>query len=240
MDDVRLILGDCLDILPTLGQVDAVVTDPPYSAATQKGGRTRNDDAFGGDSFLPFSITLDDLTARFDAAGRICRRWFVASVDWKHGVRLEEMPPDGLRFVRAGVWVKTNSAPQFTGDRPAQGWEFIAIMHSTKAPLKWNGGGSRAVWTSSIENNNGHPTPKPLELVQRWLEDFTDPGDLVLDPFMGSGTTGVACVRTGRRFIGVEIDPTYFAIAQRRIAEAQLQPALFAPAAETYATPELL
>ena len=65
-------------------------------------------------------------------------------------------------------------------------------------------------------------------------------GATVLDPFMGSGTTGVACVRTGRRFIGIEIDPTYFAIAQRRIAEAQLQPALFAPNAPTYATDSLL
>ena len=66
-----------------------------------------------------------------------------------------------------------------------------------------------------------------MRLIREIIETITQPGDLILDPFMGSGTTGVACVRTGRRFIGIEIDPTYFAIAQRRIAEAQLQPRLF-------------
>jgi len=61
----------------------------------------------------------------------------------------------------------------------------------------------------------------------RWvIENYTNEGDTILDPFMGSGTTGVACVQTGRNFIGIEIDPTYFAIAEKRIAEAQMQPRL--------------
>ena len=71
-----------------------------------------------------------------------------------------------------------------------------------------------------------HPTQKPIELMSKIIQDFTKEGDTILDPFMGSGTTGVACVQTGRNFIGIEIDPTYFAIAERRIKEAQMQPTL--------------
>jgi site-specific DNA-methyltransferase (adenine-specific) len=72
----------------------------------------------------------------------------------------------------------------------------------------------------------GHKSQKPLNVIVDMIEKFTKPGATILDPFMGSGTTGVACVQTGRNFIGIEIDPTYFAIAERRIQEAQLQPTL--------------
>jgi site-specific DNA-methyltransferase (adenine-specific) len=209
-----LYCGDCLEILPTLTGVDAVVTDPPYSSATQSGSRTRNDSVFGGDSLVPFSITWEQLKERFDAARP--KRWFIASVDWRHGIELEKNPPTGTRFVRAGVWVKQNSAPQFTGDRPAAGWEFVACMHGPDK-MRWNGGGKRGVWTTCVENQNGHPTPKPVKLMNEWINDFTDSGETVLDPFMGSGTTGIACIRTGRKFIGIEIDPGYFQIACDRI-----------------------
>ena len=72
----------------------------------------------------------------------------------------------------------------------------------------------------------GHKSQKPLNVIRDLIENCTKPGDTILDPFMGSGTTGVACVQTGRSFIGIEIDPTYYAIAERRIAEAQAQPRL--------------
>jgi len=72
-----------------------------------------------------------------------------------------------------------------------------------------------------------HPTQKPLAVMKWIIENYSNPGDTILDPFMGSGTTGVACVQTGRNFIGIEIDPTYFAIAEKRIKDAQAQPLLF-------------
>ena len=75
-------------------------------------------------------------------------------------------------------------------------------------------------------SNSQHPTEKPVELMKWLIETYTREGDTILDPFMGSGTTGVACVQTGRNFIGIEIDPTYFAIAEKRIKEAQQQPRL--------------
>ena len=198
-------------------------TDPPYSEKVRQGGRTRNDNKFSGDNFVPFSIDFDTLKSRFDSAGLLCKKWFVATIDWRYGHLLELDPPTGTNFVRAGIWVKTNSAPQFTGDRPAPGWEFVAIMHSKLTPLKWNGGGSRAVWTSAVAVNNGHPTPKPLKLIRQWVADFTDPGDTVLDPFMGSGTTGVACMQLGRNFIGIDISSEYVAIAEKRIRAAAAQ-----------------
>ena len=71
-----------------------------------------------------------------------------------------------------------------------------------------------------------HPSQKPIKLIRKLIEKYTNEGDTILDPFMGSGTTGVACVQTGRNFIGIEIDPTYFAIAERRIKEASMQPRL--------------
>ena len=82
----------------------------------------------------------------------------------------------------------------------------------------------------------GHKSQKPQALMAELVEKYTKPGDTILDPFMGSGTTGVACVQTGRNFIGIEIDAGYFEIAQRRIAEAQLQPRLFEPG-EQHAQP---
>lgn len=222
--DARLACGDCRDILPTLGKVDSVVTDPPYSDSTRAGARTRNDNKHSGDILVPFSISVEDLKSIF----ALCqpRRWLIASVDWRHGIALEADPPDGLRFVRAAVWVKLNSAPQFTGDRPAPGWEFIACLHGPEK-MRWNGGGKRGVWQTSIENQNGHPTPKPVSLMSEWVEDFTDSAETILDPFMGSGTTGVACAKLGRKFIGVEIERRYFDIACRRIEAAYAQPDMF-------------
>lgn len=226
-EGVTLYLGDCREILPTLGKVDAVVTDPPYSDQTARGARTRNDDAFGGDVLVPFSISEKDLLEAFDLCGSLCRRWMVASIDWKYGSKIEANPPHGLKFVRAGAWCKPNSAPQFTGDRPAPGWEFVAILHSTSDKMRWNGGGKRAIWVTPAVKANGHPTPKPEDLMLEWIEDFTDEGETILDPFMGSGTTGVAAVKLGRKFIGIEIEPKYFDIACRRISEALKQPDLF-------------
>ena len=207
--------GDCRDVLPTLDEVDSVVTDPPYADETHEGARTDIDTPL-----VTFeSITADDLRAVFGSCGRLVRRWVVASVGWRHILPMEQEPPEGLRFVRFGIWVKPNGVPQFTGDRPATGWEAIAVLHKAGVKMRWNGGGHHAVW---IENkiNGPHPTCKPRRLVEKWLNLFTDKGESVLDPFMGSGTTGVACVRLGRRFIGIEKDSGHFATACKRIKEA--------------------
>ena len=130
----------------------------------------------------------------------------------------------GLQHIRIGQWVKPGATPQFTGDRPATGCEAVVIAHPN-GRKKWNGGGTHAVWTHPIVLDRAHTggvrlhtTQKPVSLMLELVELFTDPGDVVLDPFCGSGTTGVACLRLGRRFIGIEKDAQYAAVATERLA----------------------
>ena len=131
----------------------------------------------------------------------------------------------GKGWIRGSAWVRTNSAPQFTGDRPGQALEGIAILHP-KGRKRWNRGGDCWAPTGPTINSVrdpqrgtlGHPTPKPEWLMIECIEAFTDPGDLILDPFCGSGTTGVAALRLGRRFIGIERDAKYAEIARERLA----------------------
>lgn len=214
MTDRKLILGDCFKVMPTLADnsVDCVITDPPYSEKTHKGARTSIDKTLVTfDSFSPH-----DLRVILTECGRVCRRWVVATIDWRHMLDLEEKPPPGLKFIRFGVWIKPNGAPQFTGDRPGTGWEALCFMHKDGVKLRWNGGGFPAV---IIENkmNHLHPTGKPTKLLSWLVKMFTDKAETILDPFMGGGSTGVAAIQSGRRFIGIEKDKKYFAEAKRRI-----------------------
>ena len=213
--DATLYLGDCVNVLPKLDMVDAVITDPPYGQQTHEGART----GAGADILLTFpAIDLKVLTAILRECLRLSRRWIVLTCEWRHAAHFEEQ---GLPLIRCGVWIKPNGAPQFTGDRPATGWEAVAILHPP-GKMRWNGGGHPAVWRINKENSE-HPTGKPVRLVETWLGQFTDPDETILDPFMGSGTTGVACMNLGRKFIGIEIEEKYFDIACRRIALAANQ-----------------
>lgn len=216
----RLYLAPCEDLMPLLGTVGAVITDPPYGSVTHAGARSAN--------------SLDKTTIDFSAIDRtafiqlcqslvgIASRWVVMTCEWRHAAAAEDA---GLPLVRLGVWVKPNGAPQFTGDRPGTGWEAVAILHRP-GRKRWNGGGSHGVWHCPIVQGE-HPTQKPLKLIAEWVQDFSEPGETVLDPFMGSGTTGVACAKLGRKFIGIERDPRYFEIACARMREANNQPDLF-------------
>ncbi len=221
---VTLYLGDCRDILPSLTGVDAVITDPPYGSATHAGARSAR--SFGRPMVNFAPIAGGDLVSLSRRFVELARRWVILSCEWQQAACLEAA---GAPLVRLGVWVKPNGAPQFSGDRPAMGWEAVAILHREGAK-RWNGGGHRAVWTCPIEQGAEHPTQKPERLVIEWVRVFTDAGETILDPFMGSGTTGVAAVKLGCRFVGIEIDETYFRVACRRIEDALRQPSLFASA----------
>jgi site-specific DNA-methyltransferase (adenine-specific) len=137
-------------------------------------------------------------------------------VEWRHAAAISIA---GLPLVRLGVWIKPNSAPQLTGDRPATGWEAVAIFHRP-GKKRWNGGGSRAVWTINRVDAVLHPTEKPIKLMVRFVTLFSQESETILDPFMGSGTTGVACIQTERQFIGIEKEEKYFDIACDRIQRA--------------------
>lgn len=198
--------ADCRDVLPLLTErAGLVVADPPYAEQTHQGARTAIDT-----TLLDFdSISSADLRACFDAIGAVAARWVVSFMDYRHAVAFEDSPPAHLDFIRLGVWTKPNAAPQFTGDRPGTGWEAIAHFHRTDAGrMRWNGGGRTAVYTyNKIHHDHrigDNPTAKPLPLVAEIIRLFSDPGDLVLDPFMGTGTTIAAARLLGRRSIGID------------------------------------
>ncbi len=246
--DVLLVNADCMDILPRLPDkcVDAVVTDPPFHVRTHDGARTFvatgrcvSKGFASGEGFtrLVHFSALDDeafVAVMRSLIDKSCG-WVVATCDWRH---LSAAERAGLNLVRFGVWVKPDGAPQFTGDRPGTGWEPVGIFHrpSKKA---WNGGGSHAVWTYGRDRTQAHPSVKPLPLIAKWIEQFSDPDALILDPFLGSGTTAVACVQLNRACFGIEIDPTYFAIACKRVDEAFDQTALIDPTPPATVSPGL-
>lgn len=218
---IQIFCGDCRDILPQLGPVDVVITDPPYADSTHDGART--DSSGKVDNLIDFnSVTSAYLRSTYETIA--CRRWLVSFTDYHHAIDLENTPPSGLRFVRLGLWVKPNPAPQFTGDRPGMGWEAIAFLHSAHNRLRWNGGGCHSVFTE-LKINGGHPTEKPIRLLMRLVRLFSDPSEVILDPFMGSGTTLVAAKNLGRRAIGIEIERKYCDIAIDRLRQGVLFPA---------------
>ena len=234
-----VVCADNADVLPTLPDksVDHVITDPPYSehvhGKSRAGSRKGIDRAGNGKlvrasfsraaEFGFASITGETMRACAEAFAFCARRWVLVFSDvelaseWR-GV----LTSRGLDHCRTGAWLKIGATPQFSGDRPAAGFEAITIAHR-KGRKRWNGGGKHGVWSCPIELNRGgksdrlHTTQKPLDLMTALLGDFTDPDDVVLDCFAGSGTTGVAALRLGRRAILIERDPTYAAVARERM-----------------------
>ena len=223
--DATLYLGDCLEILPTLEKVDAVITDPPYAANTHKQAKTNRGKGWGT-KLVTFDALTDDgfreVAARCLA---IADGWVVMTCDYRHAALFYDAP----EFVRLGAWVKPNPMPQICGDRPGQGFEAVLILHAGRRRKAWARGGGPGVWTVRTHGGGAEvPTQKPLALMLSFVSDFTTPDEVVCDPFMGSGTTGVACANLGRKFIGIEREPKYFDIACTRIENAQRQQRMFA------------
>lgn len=209
--------GDNAEVMPRIGPVDHVITDPPYDARTHAGALCGGigDDARHAKTGVEFAALGD--AADVARSLLVAKRWVLAFCaveqigDYARGA--------GRAWVRAGIWDKVNPSPQLTGDRPGQAVEAIAIMH-LPGGRRWNGGGTAGIWRHAPDRGDArpdHPTPKPVALMLELVELFTDPDDVVLDPYAGSGTTGVACLRLGRRFIGIEKDIRYAAIARERL-----------------------
>ena len=221
-DHVTIYHGDCLELLPTLDPVGLVLTDPPFSSTTHANAKTNRGGGRGTKAIRFDEMTTDDVRSVLSALGSLSQRWVVASLDWRHIAAIEAEPPMGLRFLRFGVWVKPNPMPQISGDRPAQGWEGIAYMHRSDVKPTWNGGGSHGNFTFPVAQETEHPTEKPLEMLRTLVGKFSDKGDVVLDPFMGSGTTLRAAKDLNRRAIGIEIEERYCEIAAQRCAQEVL------------------
>lgn len=236
-----VVTGDCRQVLPLIPDkgVAHAITDPPYSehthAKVRRGGSTHLPDenvpgrpkravistaaVLGFDALAPGQ--REECAKEF---ARVCSRWVLEFSDQEGAAPwMLANVAAGLEHVRIGQWVKLNATPQFTGDRPASGAEAIVIAHPP-GRKRWNGGGKHAIWTHAIAINRGpglqreHTTQKPVELMEALVEDFTEPDDLILDAFCGSGTTGVAALRLGRRFIGIELQQKYAEVAADRLS----------------------
>lgn len=220
--DCRLILGDSLEVLPVLGRVDAIVSDVPYGIKHVRGastsvGNSRGKAAIRRNSGIP--IAGDEVP--FDPAPLLAISENV--LIWGSDHFYPRLPDSG-RFL---AWNKIGELEPWDSFSDV---EFAWHSREGAARIfswKWKG-----IITEKLpEDDNGrrlHPTLKPVALMQWCLrQSGTKAGDSILDPFMGSGTTGVACVKLGRRFIGIEIDEGYFDIACERIRKAYAQPDMF-------------
>lgn len=233
----KLIYDNCLSYMLTLDaqSIDVILTDPPFSEhvhTSHMSGDSRHG-CYGKKKELGFSsLTEDQRIVYAHALSRIARGWVLVFTDlessqlWKNALCATRR----LEYIRTGLWVKTNPTPQFSGDRPANGAEAIVICHPP-GRKHWNGGGRPAVWNVPTETNRQvkrmNATQKPSALIKKLVLDFSNPHETIFDPFMGSGTTGEACVQLDRNFIGCEVDQQQFEFAQARIAQAQLVPKMF-------------
>lgn len=221
-----LYLGDCLDVLPALEPVDHVFSDPPYEDELHQAiGRIRRNDgrAMIGDLGFEGVNAIRGDVAR--ACVALSRGWLILFT-LAEGVRAwrDDIQAAGGKYDTCLAWVKPDSAPRFNGQGPARGFECAVTAWCGPGYRSWNAGGKRGVYTHCVngpERHGEHPTEKPRRLMSEIVADFTLPDQLICDPFMGSGTTGVAAVMAGRRFVGIEKDPDYFAIACERIEDAQ-------------------
>lgn len=207
-----LYCADCLEVLPTLTGVDALITDPPYgvnlgnhgAAKDRRINRVLVKDGYSG---------YDDTTENYDAIVVPAVRLALKLI--KRGLVFCAMPqgwklpvPDAL----GGVFI-----PSGCGRNK---WGFNCLAHYLlygQAPALNLGANPTSFESTAISECKDHPCPKPIPWMVRSVLLATLPNEMVLDPFMGAGTTAIACIRTNRRFIGIEIDPRYFAIACDRI-----------------------
>lgn len=201
--DATLYLGDCMDILPTLDKVDAVITDPPYgigAAKVKAHSSIRDNDQWDNknwDDAPPNSCVISSVLAK----GNVSFVW---------GGNYFKLPPSSGWL----VWRKPEAETGFSLADVELCWSSMSFAARCK--------------TLPRRDGNEHPTQKPLALMKWCIEQAGNP-ETILDPFMGSGTTGVAAIQLGRKFIGIEREPNYFEIACKRIEQAVAQGQLFAP-----------
>jgi len=217
--DCTLYLGDCLEVMPMLGKVDAVVTDPPYGTQDLGGGYGRRQlhSENGRDGrTIANDFDLSTMEAAFKCLP-IDECFVLAFYAARRSYEFAKAIAP-LEFVGEIIWDKRQMGLGYT---VRYAHESIAVLKAGKNP--------RPLFAiesviSVHQQEKTHPHQKPVELMERLV---SWQAGTVLDPFMGSGTTGVACVKLGRKFIGIELDEKYFDIACKRIEEAYLQPDMF-------------
>lgn len=207
--------GDCLTEMKRIptGSVDMICTDPPYGMDYQSNRRTASEQhrKIENDSDLSW---IDEFVAEsYRVAKNGTGHYFFCSF---HKIDLfKQSIEKRFKLKNCLVWEKDNhSTGDLKGDF-APKIEFVLFAHKGRALIR--GKRDPNIFKFARTRNELHPTQKPVDMMEYLISKFSDAGDVVLDPFMGSGTTGVACRNTGRSFIGIEKDPAYFRIASERV-----------------------
>lgn len=213
--DCTLYLGDCLEVMPTLGKVDAVVTDPPYGINYKYNlyNDTHENLVFSINSLMKFIGT----TKRSLVLCGITQISFYPKPEWISCITWDTTGQYGKNGY-------TQWMPALFYGHDVSGFGNVEGLVTKSDVLRISGGAGVGF---ARNENIDHPCPKPLNIMNWCVSRFSLKGETILDPFMGSGTTGVACVKLGRKFIGIELDEKYFDIACKRIEEAYRQPDMF-------------
>lgn len=238
MNSIKLINGNCLEEMAKLPEdsVDLIVTDPPYNLGNFMRARDTNlkemrDNFFGeaGWDDLDFGQWLLHMTDFFVQAKRVLKKGgsmivFMSVIKVESILAVAEKC--GLYYKTTGIWHKTNPMPRNMNlhfINSVEAW--IYFTNVTHTGTFRNGGKAlhdfieSPVAPKKEKQYGGHPTQKPERVMQHFVETLSNPGDVVMDPFMGSGTTGVVSKRTGRSFVGIELQPDYFQICLKRMAD---------------------
>lgn len=214
--DAVLYLSDCMDILPTLPKVDAVITDPPYLMSAKGGGM--------GAQRQYLADIHEHIDAGFDVLMlETFKNWFVFCGKPQLLDLINQAEKQGLRW-QLLTWNKTNPTPLSNNNYLPDTEYMVHAFESHHYESK-----TRFVVGQVERSGFDHPTVKPQYVMQKAIKSASHQGDTVLDCFMGTGSTGVAAIQLGRKFIGIEREPKYFDIACQRIEQAVAQGQLFAP-----------
>jgi DNA modification methylase len=207
----QLLHGDCLELMREIPEksVDMILCDIPYGEVSQKSGGLRRLDRGLADRC---EIDLEELCFQYT---RICRGTVYIFCGTEQISRLVGSLRRSKFSMRVGAWNKTNPSPMNGSRMWLSGLEFCVVGRLENSTF--NEHCKKALWDAPSGRAKIHPTEKPLALFERLVKASSNEGDMVLDNCMGSGTTGVACLNTGRKFIGMEMDENYFTKAKERI-----------------------
>ena len=238
--DCELYQGDCLEIMANLADesIDMIWTDPPYGHNNHNGDLNAQLNSHRGLQSAPianddpegFKRVLDGMLLQAERVmpkeSCCCCCCCGGGPRPTFAYVANRMDTKGLTFFHSVIWDKKN---------PGLGWryrrqhEMVMIAHKDGGKLLWadDGMAARNIYSEMPPRNRQHPNEKPVSMVEHFLRLHSVSHNTILDPFMGSGTTGVACVKLGRKFIGIELEPKYFDIACQRIEDAYKQPDMF-------------
>lgn len=239
MADIKLFNQDCIAAMKNIEEktVSLIVTDPPYNLGNFMKNRDTNlkkmrDNFFGSAGWddMEFEEWSKSMDTFFGAAARVMKKGgsmivFMAIIKVETIIQLAEK--HGFYYKTTGIWHKTNPMPRNMNLHFVNSTEaWVYFTYKTRTGTFNNDGAlfhdfiEISVTPMSERRHGKHPTQKPEALMQHFVELLSNPDEWVLDPFMGSGTTGVVSKRTGRNFIGIELDKEYYDVASMRIQEA--------------------